>query len=225
MKKVLTVCLVLTNYSYSYGKPNKQKTFVQNEVLVRFVSGVSMSEKNTIRKSLRARKIKEIKSIRIEYWRLPPDTTTDEALEFLRSQPSVEYAEPNYLYKPHAVPNDPLFINEWFLRNTGQTVNGTNCKAGADISATEAWDYETGNSGIVIAVIDSGVAYEHPDLITNVWTNDDEMPGNGIDDDGNGYIDDVHGWDFVNEDNNPSDYSRDLHGDGHGTHVAGIIAA
>ena len=86
----LTVCLVLTTHSYSHGKSSKQKMFVQNEVLVRFVSGVSVSEKNTIRKSLRARKIKEIKSIRIEYWQLPPDISTDEALEFLRSQPSVE---------------------------------------------------------------------------------------------------------------------------------------
>jgi len=74
-------------------------------------------------------------------------------------------------------------------------------------------------------VIDSGVAYDHPDLQNNVWTNPNEIKDNGIDDDGNDYIDDVHGWDFVNDDNNPSDYSKDLYSDGHGTHVAGTIAA
>ncbi|MGA1871523.1 MAG: S8 family serine peptidase [bacterium] len=78
---------------------------------------------------------------------------------------------------------------------------------------------------MVIAVIDSGVAYDHPDLRENVWSNPDEIAGNGLDDDLKGYVDDVHGWDFVSDDNNPSDYSRDLYGDGHGTHVAGIIAA
>jgi subtilisin family serine protease len=84
---------------------------------------------------------------------------------------------------------------------------------------------ETGRPEVIIAVIDSGVAFDHPDLADNIWTNPGEIPGNGRDDDGNGYVDDIHGWDFVNDDANPSDYSRDLYGNGHGTHVAGIIAA
>ena len=151
--------------------------------------------------------------------------TVEDALVFLNNTQKVEYSEPNILYKPQSLPNDPNFNKLWFLRNTGQTVNGKIGLAGADISAVNAWDLETGDHEIVIAVIDSGVAYDHPDLINNVWTNTNEVANNGIDDDNNGYIDDVHGWDFVNNDNNPSDYSTDLYGDGHGTHVAGTIAA
>ncbi|GET36118.1 S8 family serine peptidase [Microseira wollei] len=89
------------------------------------------------------------------------------------------------------------------------------------VNAPEVWNRGYTGEGIVVAVIDSGVDYTHPDLDDNIWVNSDEIPGNGKDDDGNGYIDDIRGWDFVNRDNDP----MDINGDGHGTHVAGIIAA
>ena len=116
---------------------------------------------------------------------------------------------------PRECPTDPLFANQWDFHNTGQT-GGT---FDADIDAPEAWDVTTGTGSTIVAVIDTGVDYLHPDLAANIWVNQDELPGNGIDDDGNGYVDDIRGYDFYNNDNNPLDDH------GHGTHVAGTIGA
>jgi subtilisin family serine protease len=199
--------------------------YVSQEVLVRFHPWVDEREKARVRDALGATRVQIVKGIRVEHWRLSSTTSTEQALQFLKNTPGVEWAEPNYLYRLQAVPNDPLFERLWYLNNVGQTVNGVICSPGADIDAARAWDLESGSRRIIIAVIDTGVAFEHPDLAGNVWINGDEIPGNNVDDDHNGYVDDLHGWDFVNDDNNPADYSRDLYGDGHGTHVAGIIAA
>lgn len=116
---------------------------------------------------------------------------------------------------PAALPNDPAFAEQWGLRNTGQH-GGT---PALDINAVAAWDVTTGSSSVVVAVIDSGADLSHPDLVGNLWRNPGEIPGNGIDDDANGFVDDVHGWDFIDNDAVPQD------GYGHGTHVAGIIGA
>ncbi|MDP7269578.1 MAG: S8 family peptidase, partial [Pirellulales bacterium] len=126
-----------------------------------------------------------------------------------------EYIQPNYTFTIDAtIPNDPNFANLWGLNNTGQS-GGT---ADADIDAPEAWDIQTGTD-ILIGVIDTGIDYTHPDLVNNIWTNPGEIAGNGIDDDANGYVDDVHGYDFAYGDSDPMD------GNGHGTHCAGTIAA
>lgn len=112
------------------------------------------------------------------------------------------------------VPNDPLFIKQWHLHNTGQSGGLQE----ADINAVQAWKKRTESKDVTVAIIDGGVDLSHPDLSQNIWINRGEIPGNNIDDDKNGYIDDVNGWNFVANDNKP-------HPDEHGTHVAGIIGA
>jgi subtilisin family serine protease len=131
------------------------------------------------------------------------------------------YAEPNCItgYLP-IIPNDERFPNQWALNNSGQ-YGGT---PDADIDAPEVWDIEKGSSDIVIASIDSGVDYNHEDLAGNIWTNDDEIPNNGMDDDNNGYIDDIVGWDFYENDSTPlDDPSAPQYG--HGTRCAGVHSA
>ena len=119
-------------------------------------------------------------------------------------------------------PNDPLFGQQWGLYDTGQVVAGSSGPAGVGVQAPDAWALETGAPSVTVAVIDTGVDISHPDLSGAIWTNPKEIPGNGIDDDHDGYVDDVHGWDFVHNDNKVFSATD---GDEHGTHVAGTIAA
>lgn len=128
--------------------------------------------------------------------------------------------EPDVVYHTDAVPDDPSFSREWQLDNTGQNVPGSGVGVvGADPSLLEAWDITTGSHDVIVADIDTGIDMTHPDLVPNIWTNPGEIPGNNIDDDGNGFIDDVNGWDFGELDNDPSDV------EGHGTATAGTIGA
>jgi subtilisin family serine protease len=149
----------------------------------------------------------------------------------LEADPAVAVAEPDGFRELEAVPNDPLFAQQWGLRNTGQAVAGlAPGKSGNDIDVVNAWNRTVGTPNIVVADIDSGYRADSPDLGPVEWTNPGEIPGNGIDDDHDGYVDDVHGWDFVGEnagapteDNDPTD-SNVISG-GHGVHTAGIIGA
>ena len=153
---------------------------------------------------------------------LPRDLAISEAVRAYEDSPDVAYAEPNFILQPSAVPNDPGYRDLWGLNNTGQT-GGT---VDADVDAPEVWDTTTGSPGTVVGVIDEGIDVRHPDLRDNIWTNPGEIAGNQLDDDRNGYVDDVNGYDFANNDSSvydPDPVTGD--GDEHGTHVAGTIAA
>jgi len=153
---------------------------------------------------------------------LPRDLAVSEAVRAYEDSPDVAYAEPNFTLQPSAVPNDPGYRDLWGPNNIGQTGGTTD----ADVDAPEVWDTTTGSPNTVVAVIDEGIDVNHPDLRDNIWTNSGEIAGNRLDDDRNGYVDDVNGYDFAN--NDASVYDPDpITGDGdeHGTHVAGTIAA
>ena len=142
----------------------------------------------------------------------------DEIIDELNSRAGpVELAEPDYFVFPSLSSNDPQFQNGtlWAMHNTGQN-GGT---VDADIDAAEAWDLRTDASSAIVAVIDTGVRYSHQDLTANMWINVAETAGDGIDNDGNGVVDDIHGLDAFDQDGDPID------NDGHGTHVAGTIGA
>jgi len=141
---------------------------------------------------------------RIYRLELAADADVNKAVTALSANPNIEWAEPDYIAHAIVIPDDPLYAEQWGL---------------TQIDAPAAWDIVTGTQTVIIAVIDSGIDLTHPDLQANLWANPGEIPGNGIDDDNNGYVDDVRGWNFVNGTNNVYD------GNGHGTQVAGVAAA
>ncbi|SIO26764.1 FG-GAP repeat-containing protein [Singulisphaera sp. GP187] len=145
-----------------------------------------------------------------------PGVTYDAVKASLAGLPGFRYVEPDFIVSVNSTtPNDPNFSTLYGLDNTAQAGGVQD----ADIDAPEAWDLTTGSSRVVVGVIDSGVDYNHPDLAANMWRNPGEIPGDGIDNDGNGYKDDVYGYDFINGDGDPMDDY------GHGTHVAGTLGA
>jgi len=172
----------------------------------------------------------ELDISKIYLLKLPENADIFAAAKEYEQNPYIEYAQPNYIYEAALVPNDPFYSSHGTWGQNYDDMWGLKI-----IQAENAWNEFASEgdigAGVVVAVADTGVNYNHQDLATNIWTNLGEVPGNGLDDDGNGFIDDVHGWDFAPDDfdprddyypppdNNPMDYN------GHGTHVAGTIAA
>lgn len=164
----------------------------------------------------------------------PADTSN--AIAALRARSDVIYAEPNFIRKALVAPNDSRYAEMWGLNNTGQrsTFAGNPGTPGNDIRAEQAWNMTTGSRSVVVGVIDTGIDITHEDLHNNIWVNPGEVPGNGIDDDNNGFVDDINGWDFAHNDATVFDYTEPSYPpsggyagdvDDHGTHVAGTIGA
>jgi subtilisin family serine protease len=193
--------------------------YANDEIFVRFTPGAaSRASASRLHAQIGATVKKDFTPYGLQHLqvvKIPGHLTVPEAIEYYSRNPNVLYAEPNYLIQATVLPDDYLFNELWGLHNTGQTGGTSDC----DIDAPEAWDLTHGSSDVIVAVIDSGVDYTHPDLAANIWKNTGEIAGDGKDNDNNGYIDDVVGWDFANNDNNPVDDN------GHGTHCAGTIGA
>jgi parallel beta-helix repeat protein len=180
---------------------------VADQVLVNLRSGQSVDTLKDIASAYGAEVVRSLSDERTFIVRLeaPGLEAVEQAIEyFTQAVAAVAYAEPDYIRQLSAEPNDPLYGDLWGM---------------PQISMPDAWDLSTGDAKIVVAVLDTGMDMDHPDLLSNLWENTIEIPDDNIDNDGNGYEDDVYGWDFVSEDSDPED------GHGHGTHCAGTIGA
>ncbi len=206
--------------------PSKKPVAVPGELVVGFEAGVSEAAQAEVLAQAGVTKKKGVKQIRAALVGVSEKRATAVA-KALADDPRVRYVEPNHVITTAVIPDDPSFGQLWGLNNTGQT-GGT---PDADIDAPEAWNVATGSSNVVVAVVDTGVDFGHPDLAAQQWVNPGENCGssdpeiscpertNGIDDDNDRFLDDWRGWDFVSGDNNPVDDHN------HGTHVAGTIGA
>ncbi len=196
-----------------------------SRLIVRFRANMTAQTKTAVHRRVGiTRRVRAFQSIAdIEVVQVPKASLARALATYLADREFVEYAEPDYDIFPTDVPNDPFFELLWGMNNTGQDVTGPFCfssgESAADIRAPKVWENWQGDPTFRIAVLDTGANLSHPDLIDNLWTNPGEIPDNGIDDDGNGWVDDVHGYDMFHGDGDPDDDN------GHGTHVSGTIGA
>lgn len=210
----ILVLLLLTNSVSLFGADE----FVADEILIRFRDSTPTQEITAFEKNESLTFLNEISTIKVRLYRLSQGADVTTAVRRFTQNPIVEFAEPNYARKASSV-NDPYYSSQWSLHNTGQRVNGVSGQAGVDIRWPEAMALFTGNTPVTVAVIDSGVALDHPDILPHAFVNSAELNGiGGVDDDHNGYVDDFSGYDFYAQNNVALDEN------GHGTLVASIIA-
>ncbi len=249
-KSFLTTALALGMVStVQANEKNALAEHVPGEVIVKLKAGMAksfLSRKSVYNADIK--ELMELSMGDVAVLRVPQTKSLKSIVIEISKDSAVEYVEPNFIYKAiknvetlesklynssftpkysSMLTNDPKFDDLWGLVNTGNNEpagsrgnSAPSGVAGIDVNATNAWAITKGNKNVKIAVIDTGVDYNHPDLQANIWTNTAELNGRpGVDDDGNGYVDDIHGYDFANNDGDPMD------GNGHGTHCSGTIAA
>lgn len=195
--------------------------YVPGEYVVRLKPGMIRMQSQSLAQSLGAYVKSTIPSLNIVVVKRASFESTQAAVKALSQNALVDIAEPNYIYHINQEPNDPLLGKLWGLKNVGQADSeGHAGVSGVDIDVEKAWDIETGSDKMVVAVVDTGVDFNHPDLKDNLWTNEAELNGQaGVDDDKNGVIDDIHGFNAATGNGN----AQDDHG--HGSHCAGTIGA
>ena len=238
ISRILVLSLLVTNLlvylpSISFAankKDNTPPTISANhdktEILIKYKSsGKEDTVKINLKKKLKLGKLNTIRKYsksKIDLLEIDEKDDITKVINELKKDPDVEYVQPNYKLDIMALPSDPMFSNQWGLQNNGQETEGQLGRSGVDINAVNAWNLTQGSSSVTIGILDTGIDINHKDLKNNIFVNTGEIPDNGIDDDNNGYIDDVNGWDFVHNDKTVyDDATLDLHG----THVAGILSA
>ncbi|MDI6735078.1 MAG: S8 family serine peptidase [bacterium] len=230
MKRIfLLVCLgvAFSVSDYAQSEMVEKAEFVPGEFLLSFKDGVDERENMSIQEGIVVTEVPSVdklnKQFRVKSMepifpqvyksygfpsiykvKLPEDTDILTAIKNYQRDPNIEHAEPNWIFHTCITPDDEYFEYQWGVRK---------------IDAPKAWDVHTGTENVVIAIVDTGIDYDHPDIAGNIWINEDEIPNNRIDDDHNGHIDDRIGWDWDDGDNDPADEN------GHGTHVSGIAGA
>lgn len=192
-------------------------------LLVGYSSTATLTDKAAVRASAKASSSKVLspRAKRTEVISLAKGESVAAAVARVKGTKGVRYVEPDYLLTTAATSNDPYYTNGSLW---GMQGDGTSPANEFGSAAGEAWAQgHTGSRSVAVGVIDEGIQFAHPDLAANVWTNPDEIAGNGIDDDANGYVDDIHGWDFLNNNNTVFDGNSTEGSDTHGTHVSGTI--
>lgn len=201
-----------------------------DRIIVRWHADADRTDRAQARRSVETADAQNLGSRRFQLLELGDGEDPDAAVAALKQNPAVaNVSRDGYSVLDANEPNDPLFNQLWGLDNKGLNLLGLPSTAGLDIDALGAWGKTTGDMSVVVADLDDGIRPQHPDLASRIWNNSDEVPGNGIDDDGNSYVDDTFGMDFAGSnvdvpatDNDPTD---DIQAGGHGTHTAGTIAA
>ena len=217
---------------HSRGKTSRQSAspprFVLGEVLIQFKSRASEEEKTAAR-NMAAAVRKELlrgnfNTGELELASIPVSHSVEDAIAFLKSHPAIQFAEPNWIYTHQATSNDPFYTGGNLWGMYGDMTSPAN-QYGSQ--AGEAWEKNnhTGSNTVYVGVIDEGIDFNHPDLNPNIWTNPFDA-ADGVDNDGNGYVDDIRGWDFDGNNNSIYDGAPgDNETDNHGTHVSGTLGA